>query len=293
MRRLRLACSWVSAAGLLAACVPAALPPHGNTGAARPVALEGDTTTSIIIANDASSLYRVDEVIAVLDGAVVLRGDLGDGAQARVDLELGAGGHAIQVLVKASYPSGSIGERCGVELRAARAFRVVERGAAVATRIETGALTLGFADRFDLAFDLRGATEIDWADYQPPPSGEAATCAKLGPIRGSVCSGELLLSGAKRDRDVIKTLCYSDRMNVLRSYANAFGETEAELQAPGGEENVSPGRRADLAAITRSAVAVRASMDGCVGADPGFVPERTRAVVGDRCTGTEPLGYEP
>ncbi len=264
----------------LLACSAAAVP-------ARAPAVAPETT-ALTVANDASSLYRIDRVIAVVDGSVALDADLDDGERARVDLGLPDGDHALQLLVKASYPSGSIGERCAVELRAVRAFRVDERGAEVAARIETGALTLGFGDRVDLQLDLRGATEIAFADMKPAPSPEEAACSKLGPIRGSACSGERLLAEAERDRDVVKALCYRDKTSVLRAYAQAFGETEAALAGP-APDAVSPARRADLAVITRNALAVRHEMESCVASDPAFVEPLSRTVVGERCTGTEPF----
>lgn len=272
----------VAAFALLGGCAPPtpALPPPRAEGG----------RTAFTITNDASSLYRIDKVLLVVDGSVILNGELAEGERARLDLGLPAGDHTLQILVKASYPSGSIDERCAVEIRAMRPFHVEGSGGEVAARIETGAITVGFSDRVDLSFDLHGVTTVDPADFTPVPSPEEEACSRLGPVRGAACTGEILLAEAERSRDGIKTLCYQDKMSALRSYARAFGATEAELAEPGGVNRVSPARKADLAAITKSAVAIRDAMESCVSGGGEPLPELSRTVVGEHCTGTDPFG---
>lgn len=278
-----------SMGGLLAGCATAVVPGPDSPAPSSSATRSDEPTTAFTIANEASSFYRIDKVVLVLDGSVLLDGELGEGERARQDLGLVFGDHVLHVLVRASYPSGSIDERCAVEIRAMQPFHVDGGSDEIAMRIETGAITVGFADRIDLSFDLRDAREVAPTDFHPAPSREEEACAKLGPLRGAACTGEILLAGAERDRDVIKTLCYRDKMNVIRSYVNAFGGTEAELAEPGGVNRVSTARRADLAAITKSAVAARDAMEGCVSGGGEPMPERTRAVVGENCSGTAPF----
>jgi hypothetical protein len=170
------------------------------------------------IADRLSWPYRLERVLVVLDGELVL--ELEDGIEpdrAAVELPIVAGVHTIGVQVVAALPSGSRDQECLVRLRTTHSFGAGYEPMSILLVPFLGDQTAGFAERLELEIRFAGTRPI--AEVEQIQSPADAACDELAPIERRLCLAEARAAEARRQRDVIALACLQEKLEQMRELA--------------------------------------------------------------------------
>lgn len=203
----------------------------------------------IVVHDNLAWPFELERVVVVLDGtALYNRRDPPSPPLDVAFLRAVQGEHVVQMLVEASYASGSVGRRCVIDQRASRSFVVGASGVSVDIDVHATDWSRDFPARLGITWQTSG--EPPRQDSSPPPAkatqGEVRRCMGLEAVAEALCRAEAQVEHGRITRNVILVLCSTDKREQMALAARSIRENEAVARGGGPDASHAQGIEAAL-----------------------------------------------
>ncbi|APR80596.1 Hypothetical protein A7982_05943 [Minicystis rosea] len=301
-RRLVLA-TLVSAIGSALGCAPSEARSAATVEIPRELAAPidpataGEKAATFRVLNHLGWPFRLARVQMVADGTEIRHAVAADRelpATIAASVTVAPGPHVFHLVASARVKLTAIGPACTVTLRSAIPF-VAEatKPADITADLYLRDATRRFEERLDLRTRLSGVGS-DTGSSARLPAADEARCGSLRAPERVMCRVEAMVAEAVRARDVVKVLCYRDKLDPMRVIARmrdeAWAQAEA-LRASDGERH-APRRSPTFIWNEVPAAPTEARLDEAEYRDRVLVLDRQIEILGreaDQCIG-EDLG---
>jgi hypothetical protein len=241
--------------------------------------------TALVLEDHLGWPFAVDRIAIAVDGKPqYISREPRPGLVGRLDLAPGQ--HILRLEAVTSYPSGSAGSDCRVRFRTTKTVRVDAPPASMILDLYQKSLVRRFDERPDVVLRVHGRSEGPLAGpaamvYEPPQ------CNEPDLLGATLCRTTAKLNQARRERDIIKLHCYSEKLAAMRATVDVIDRARTSIDDGGSAETAHA--RAVIAVARQKVGELWGELEQCVTEYPAEDFGEERVVFEAGCTGLEPL----
>jgi len=217
-------------------------------------------TTTVLLQNHVAAPYHLERVLLTVDGKRTPLSTVppaGAAASVAMRVRLGPGDHTLQVL--ASATRGDANDRRVAALDTSQEFHVGAAPAYVSVNLSSATVVEEPEPHLEVAFQMQGgelAPAIGQATGRP---ADDQRCAKLAPVAAAMCHAESVATTARRDKDMARLGCASEKLAAMRTLASEIDDA----RTGGGDFDA----REVVRAAEQRLIGLSRDIDQCVSAD--------------------------
>jgi hypothetical protein len=175
-------------------------------------------TTTVLLENHVAPPYKLERVLLTVDGqraALSTVPPSGAPASVAMRVRLAPGEHMLQIVASATRGDAATGDRQVTTIDTSQQFQVGPAPALVSV---------------DMGRDLQAEFRMEGGQLAPrigqpaPPPTEDQRCGKLALVPAAMCHVETVAFNARRDKDMVKLACASEKLSAMRTLATAIDD---------------------------------------------------------------------